>query len=91
MPGFTYEEIEDVPEKRERKRRRRKPIHLLSATANNQKNLKHLRAQDGTSTTSGVYRKESIYKPIEQPLIQVLQEINNKITNQRRLWIDLDS
>ena len=26
-----------------------------------------------------------------EPLLQVLQEINNKITNQRRLWINLDA
>ena len=91
MSGFTYEEIDDLPEKKERKRKRRRPIHLLNSAANDQKSVKYIKAHGGSKTTSSVYRKESNYSPIEQPLIHVLQEINNKITNQRKLWIDLDS
>ena len=91
MTGYTYEEIEDIPEKRERKRKRRKPIHLLHSSMNIAKSLADAKTQDISMTSNGVHRKDSNYLPIEQPLIQVLQEINNKITNQRRLWIDLDS
>lgn len=90
MPGFSYEEIEDIPEKRERKRKKRRPIHMLSTAANYRKATKGNRNLD-SSIANGVFRKEPSNKPIEQPLINVLQEINNKITIQRRLWIDLDS
>ena len=90
MPGFTYEEVEDIPEKRERKRKKRRPIHLLGSAANDRKSMKSNKSLDGSIAT-GVFRKEPSNRLIEQPLIQVLQEINNKITIQRRLWIDLDS
>lgn len=89
MSGFTYEEIEDTPEKRDRKRKRRKPMHLLSSAMNNQKTVRDVKSHDFIAPSIDVCAKEPSYH--EQPLLQVLQEINNKITNQRRLWIDLDS
>lgn len=91
LSGFTYEEMVDTPDKKERRRRRRKPMHLINSAINNDRNMRDLKNPDLTIASNGGCRKGASHYPIEQPLIQVLREINNKITNQRRLWIDLDS
>ena len=93
MPGYSYDEWEEEPEKREKKRKRKRQLHLFNAAVNNPKtmNIIKSRAINIPSRGFNTLAKDVETVSDEQPLIQVLQEINNKITNQRRLWINLDS
>eukprot|EP00794_Sanderia_malayensis_P017555 gene17555-19306_t len=102
MPGFSYEEQEGDygevhEEKKEKKRRRRKPMNLINGTMKYQNNnMQHHLSNNDNKQHEQQQRVNLMPKDINlivdaEPLFDVLQEINNKITNQRRLWINLDA
>ncbi len=87
MPGYSYEDDDyEIFEKKEKKRKRKKPLNLINETMKYQNSINSANKQ----------HRVNLAKDIDlmvdgEPLLQVLQEINNKITNQKRLWINLDS
>eukprot|EP00112_Aurelia_sp_Birch-Aquarium-sp1_P008162 Seg1896.4 transcript_id=Seg1896.4/GoldUCD/mRNA.D3Y31 product="hypothetical protein" protein_id=Seg1896.4/GoldUCD/D3Y31 len=93
MPGYSYDEMEEETDKREKKRKRKRQLHLFNAAVSNPKTMNIMKSRGINIPSRGfnMPAKDAEMISDEQPLIQVLQEINNKITNQRRLWINLDS